>query len=169
MLPDSVPTQAPDLELDLLREFAACSRLPRAFGEPLGSGELRRSPEDFRVSEQLGFSPSGSGEHVLLQIRKTGHNTRWVAKRLAEILNIPYRAVSFAGLKDRHAVAEQWFGLHLAGRPDPDLSGKLPDGVQVIALTRHHRKLRQGQVNSNHFSINVRGCSTSDSARLSDR
>ncbi len=144
-------------------------RLPYAWGGPLGSGEIRHAPEDFRVSEQLSFSASGAGEHLLIQIRKSGHNTRWVAKRLAEIANIPYRAVSFAGLKDRHALTEQWFGLHLAGRPDPNISSQLPDGVEIVAMTRHHRKLRQGQVKSNHFQINIRQCEFIDTVSLPEK
>lgn len=41
-----------------------------AYGSPTGKGEIRRSPEDFIVEETLAFEPSGSGEHIFLQIQK---------------------------------------------------------------------------------------------------
>jgi len=53
--------------------------LPFAWGGPVGSGVLRASPEDFQVVEDLGVEPSGSGEHVLLKIRKRNLNTAEVA------------------------------------------------------------------------------------------
>ncbi|WP_457831658.1 tRNA pseudouridine(13) synthase TruD, partial [Staphylococcus aureus] len=52
----------------------------RAFGEPLSSGVLRSQPEDFLVEEQLGFAPAGSGQHILLKVRKRAANTEWVAR-----------------------------------------------------------------------------------------
>ena len=82
-------------------------QLPRAWGEPLGAGVIRSVPEDFLVAE-FGVEPSGAGEHVMFRVRKRGQNTRWVAKRLAEQLGLPYKKISYAGLKDRHAVTEQW-------------------------------------------------------------
>jgi tRNA pseudouridine13 synthase len=144
-------------ELDQLRQFADFDTLPCAWGVPLGSGDIRSVAADFVVTETLSFEPSGSGEHLLLRVRKTGHNTRWVAKRLADVAAIPYRSVSYAGMKDRHAVTEQWFGLHLAGRADPDFA-ELPDGIEVTAMCRHHRKLRQGQLIANKFDITIRNC-----------
>ena len=39
---------------------------PRAWGEPAASALIRCRPEDFRVTEELGFELSGEGEHVFL-------------------------------------------------------------------------------------------------------
>jgi tRNA pseudouridine13 synthase len=84
-------------------------------GRPQGTGVLKAFPEDFFVSEDLGFEPDGEGEHLLVRIRKEGCNTQFVADNLARFAKIPQRSVSYAGLKDRHAVTEQWFCLHLPG------------------------------------------------------
>ncbi|SUH21543.1 tRNA pseudouridine 13 synthase [Salmonella enterica subsp. enterica] len=40
-------------------------------GKPQGSGLLKANPEDFVVVEDLGFTPDGEGEHILLRILKT--------------------------------------------------------------------------------------------------
>ncbi|MEE4380134.1 MAG: tRNA pseudouridine(13) synthase TruD, partial [Candidatus Competibacteraceae bacterium] len=87
-----------------------------ATGTPPLSGRIRTVPEDFQVFEELGFTATGSGEHVLLRVRKRVVNTNWVAKQLATFAGVPPAAVSYAGLKDRHAVAEQWFSVHLPGQ-----------------------------------------------------
>jgi len=100
-------------------DFDAVS-LPHIHGQPIGQGRLRAIPEDFQVREELDFTLDGSGEHVWLWVRKRGANTDWVARQLARQAGVAPNAVSYAGLKDRHAVTEQWFSVHLPGKADPD-------------------------------------------------
>ena len=121
-------------------------------------GLLRQAPEDFQVREQLGFEPGGGGEHLWLHLRKTGMNTMDLALTLAKLARLPVRSVGYSGLKDRHAVTEQWFSLHLPGKDDPDL-GKLPAGVELLRAVRHSRKLNRGTHRSNAFTIVVRALS----------
>jgi len=129
--------------------------LPFALGGPAASGVLRRAPEDFEVEEVTGFEPSGSGEHVWLVVRKRGANTLWVARQLARLAGVRPDAVGFAGLKDRAAVTTQAFTVHLPGRPDPDWSSLDGDEIRVLAVQRHHRKLRRGTLRGNRFRIRV--------------
>src|ERR1700722_12146073 len=84
---------------------------PRAHGAPLPPAELKSVPEDFRVEEQLSFEPSDSGPHWLLRVEKRTANTRWVAAEIAQLAGVPAGDVGYAGLKDRHAVAVQWFSV----------------------------------------------------------
>ena len=143
-------------ELARLREGAAVSALPRAFGAAPVTGRLRSRPADFVVDERLSFPLSGEGEHLYLRLRKTGQNTRWVARQLARRVGLPHKAVGFAGLKDRHAVASQWFSLHLPGRPDPTPAQLDIDGVEVVEAMRHSGKLRTGALSGNRFRLVVR-------------
>lgn len=129
---------------------------PYRFGQPEQSALFKAEPSDFLVVENLGFEPSGDGEHVFVYLRKTGENTAWIAKKLAEYCNIPVSSVSWAGLKDRHAVTEQWFGLHIPGKITPDLSGFNSDSVSILRTTRHHKKLRPGVLVGNSFCIRLR-------------
>jgi tRNA pseudouridine13 synthase len=130
--------------------------LPHPWGRPSVTGRIRSSPEDFRVSEDLAFSLTGAGEHLYLRVRKSGQNTRWVAKQIARALDLPFRSVGYAGLKDRHAETEQWFSLHLPGRPDPDLDTLGVEGLQILEIRRHVAKLRIGALTGNRFRIVVR-------------
>ncbi|PWW12674.1 TruD family tRNA pseudouridine synthase [Mangrovibacter plantisponsor] len=126
------------------------------YGEPAGSGTLKASPEDFVVIEDLGFAPDGDGEHLLLRIRKEGCNTRFVADALAKFLKVHGREVSFAGQKDKHAVAEQWFCVRLPGKTMPDLRAFELEGCTVLEASRHRRKLRTGYLKGNHFRVVLR-------------
>ncbi len=128
----------------------------RAFGGALGSARLRACPEDFCVDEELPFRPSGAGEHCLLRVRKRGWTTEAVARLLASRAGVRRGAVSFAGLKDRHAVTTQWFSVHVP-QPCPALSpGWLEDGVEVVEATRNARKLRRGALQGNRFRLLLR-------------
>ena len=116
---------------------------------------LKATPEDFVVIENLGFEPSGQGEHIYLYVRKKGENTAWVAKKLAEFCQLPVSAISWAGLKDRHAVTEQWFGIHLPGKIELDFTQFQSETIQIIKYCRHHKKLRPGDLRGNHFTIRL--------------
>ncbi|MCG8707303.1 tRNA pseudouridine(13) synthase TruD [Brenneria sp. 4F2] len=125
-------------------------------GEPTASGVLKSSAEDFMVIEDLGFQPDGEGEHILVRVRKRGCNTQLVADALAKFARLPQRAVSYAGLKDRHAVTEQWFCLHLPGKASPDLNAFTLEGCEILEFARHRRKLRIGALQGNSFTLVLR-------------
>lgn len=121
------------------------------------AGRLREHPEDFRVDEIMGFEPDGEGEHLLLHVRKTGANTEWVARRLASHAGLPVSTVGYAGLKDKHAVTTQWFSVHVGLHLDPDWTLLDAQGVEVLEVHRHRRKLRRGALRGNRFRLRVRG------------
>lgn len=117
---------------------------PRAWGEPVARGTLRAAPEDFLVEEQLGFAPSGAGSHVLLRVRKRDANTEWIARELARLAGCAPRDVGFAGLKDRRAVATQWFTVPAKDRAAGEWSGVHGDQFEVLEAHAHARKLPRG-------------------------
>ena len=129
---------------------------PYVYGQPSGQGKIRSIPEDFIVKENLAFEPSGAGEHVFLQIEKTGENTDYVARQLARFANVRQRDVSFAGLKDRHAVTTQWFSVWLPGKADPDWTQFETDSMKVLQSMRHARKLKRGVLSGNSFKLIIR-------------
>ncbi len=130
--------------------------LSYAFGHPSVTGKIRTTPEDFQVDELLGFEPSGEGEHAYLLIQKRNSNTAFVAEQLAKLAGIKLMDVSYAGLKDRHAVTTQWFSLYLSNKPEPDWSTLNSDEIDVLTVTRHNRKLRRGTLEGNRFTLAIR-------------
>lgn len=130
--------------------------LPWAHGGPPAHGRLRSAPEDFRVWEIPSFEPDGEGEHLLLRVRKRDANTHWVAGQLARFAGVPNGDSSYAGMKDRFAVTEQWFSLRLAGRPEPDWAAFELEGVEILERVRHRRKLKRGALRGNRFRLVIR-------------
>lgn len=132
------------------------SALPHAHGGPPLRGVLRAAPEDFFVDEDLGFEPEGVGEHAFVRVEKRGANTEWIARQLARHAGVEPRAVSFAGLKDRHAVTRQTFSVHLPGKADPDWTALDGGELRVLGAARHRRKLQRGALRGNAFRIVLR-------------
>ena len=129
---------------------------PYVYGSPSGIGLIRSTPDDFIVTENLAFEPSGAGEHVFLYIEKTGENTDYVARQLARYANVRQRDVSYAGLKDRHAVTRQWFSVWLPGKADPDWTPFETGSMKVLHTVRHARKLKRGVLSGNSFKLIIR-------------
>ena len=145
--------------------FEKLNTLHRAYPEPDLSANLRTNPEDFRVTEKLSFVPSGSGEHLFLQIEKTSANTEWIAKRLQKIFGLSSREIGYAGKKDRHSIATQWFSLHLPGKEVEldELATKQrifnqqnEQEFKILKAVRHNKKLKTGSLKENNFEIVLR-------------
>lgn len=132
------------------------------FGEPSQTGKLKAEFSDFIVRENLGYDLSGEGEFVAVKIRKTDANTLFVGEKLAEFVGISAKNMGYAGLKDRHAITEQWFCLHLPGKETPDFSQFQLDGVEVLEVTRHNRKIRTGSLDGNEFELLLRDVTETD-------
>ncbi|HIO92907.1 MAG TPA: tRNA pseudouridine(13) synthase TruD [Leucothrix mucor] len=135
------------------------NRFAKAFSNDTGKqlrGTIRNKASDFKVDEISSFELSGEGEHAYLHIEKTGENTDWVAGLLAKIAEVPRKDVSYAGMKDRHAITTQWFSVQIPGREAPNWQEQLPDTIRVLAETRHDKKLRRGALKGNRFTLIIR-------------
>jgi len=126
-----------------------------AHGSPLLAATIRTTPADFDVTEELGFEFDGNGEHDYLYIQKTGANTDWVGRQLAQFAEVPAKDVGYAGLKDRHAITRQWFSVPRWNAPVWENLDC--EGVSVLDSKRHSKKLRRGAHKANRFRIVMRG------------
>ena len=133
---------------------------------PKQTALLKAECADFVVKEQLGYDMSGDGEFVALKVRKTDCNTLFVGEQLAKFAGISARNMSYAGLKDRKAVTEQWFSLQMPGQPTPDFSQFSLEGVEILEVTRHQRKIRIGSLQGNHFEILLRNAEETDELKV---
>jgi len=141
------------------------------------SAKLKSCAKDFVVEEQLSVEFTGDGEHCWIYLQKQDCNTDWVAQQLARYCQVKPMAVSYAGLKDRHAVTSQWFSVQLPGKPTPDWQGfevffsqhryssgssanrsvdNISEVVKVLQSFRHNRKLQRGALKGNVFKITLR-------------
>jgi tRNA pseudouridine13 synthase len=134
-------------------------KLAYLLGEPSVTGDLRSCKADFQVVEKLPFVPCGEGEHLFINVRKTGINTIQVARHFAKYFSVKDNEVTYAGLKDRFAVTEQWFSVHLPGKQVYLLNDFKHEGITVLFSTRHNKKLRTGSLSANQFTIILRNVS----------
>ncbi len=149
------PLSSSDLSLDF----------PLAYPPLHLSGVFRSCPEDFIVYENLGFTPSGEGEHYLLHIEKVGQNTHWVAQQIEIALGLDRKSVGYCGRKDRHAVTRQWLSIYDPKRK-VDVDQIAIEGVTVLGHTRHSQKLRPGDHESNHFTVRLRDLCLDDNSDI---
>jgi tRNA pseudouridine13 synthase len=126
----------------------------RAYSAALFSAVMRSKPEDFDVTEELGFEFDGEGEHDYLYVEKIGAYTEWVCRALAEFAAVPAKDVGYSGLKDRNAVTRQWFSVPRWQKPVWEHAQI--EGASIVDVQRHSRKLRRGAHKSNHFKIVLR-------------
>lgn len=132
---------------------------PRALGGAAIRADFRTEPEDFVVDELAAPEPApapGESEHVLVQVRKRGANTGYVAQQLAQLAGVQSKDVGYYGLKDRHAVTTQWFSVWLAQKPEPDWQRVNDEEISVLQHFRGLRKLRRGEHLGNRFQIRLR-------------
>jgi len=73
--------------------------------------KLRRLPEDFQVDEQTELAPS-DGPFAIYRLTKRSLGTPEAIGVLVDAWNIPRKRISYAGLKDRHAVTTQIVTIH---------------------------------------------------------
>ena len=129
---------------------------PYSLGEPGASGIIRRCVEDFVVEEIPRIHPEGEGSHLWLWVEKRSANTDWVAKELARVAACSVRDVGFAGIKDRHAITRQWFSVPLRTTAGEHLENAEIEGVNILSIQKHTRKLKRGTLNGNRFHLKVR-------------
>ena len=133
---------------------------------PKQTALLKAECADFVVKENLGYSMAGDGEFVAVRVRKTDANTLFVGEKLTQFARISARNMSYAGLKDRRAVTEQWFSLQMPGKTTPDFGDFQLEGIEILEVTRHNRKIRTGSLDGNYFDILLRNAMETDDLKV---
>ncbi len=82
--------------------------------------KLKCQPEDFRVEELPLVSPAGFGMYTFYRLTKRNIGTIEAVQGICRSWNLAGHQVSYAGLKDRHAVTIQY--LTIVGGPRKTLS-----------------------------------------------
>lgn len=121
--------------------------------------KLRRLPEDFQVTELTAFKPS-EGAWALYRLRKISIGTPEAIASVCRQWNLPRSSISYGGLKDRHAVTEQY--LSIRNGPKQSL---VRDSHQLHYLGQIPRAFTAAEIAGNHFRIVVRNLLATDAER----
>ena len=128
-------------------------------------GELRTTVDHFVVEELPLYEPDGTGQHLYINLTKSGLTTKDIQARLERLLKLERNAVGFAGLKDKFARTTQTFSIPVA-HPNTvndvratdqaivdQIAAELP--VKIHWARRHGNKLKPGHLLGNRFQITV--------------
>jgi len=131
----------------------------RVFENP-PQGCFKATPDDFSVTEELGFVPEDFGPHLWCWVEKRGIDTLQAISTLSRVTGIPVRDIGYSGLKDRQAVTYQWLSLPLELLGQSDLAEEhiielQQSGIDVLLRQRHPRKLKRGSHRANRFVITI--------------
>jgi len=124
--------------------------------KPNVSAEFKSEPEDFIVTEKLGFELTGEGENLFLLIEKRQLNTQQVCEYLAKFFGRRLRDIGYAGLKDKQSISRQWFSVQMNVKQSPDLTGLDTENIKLLQYKRHGKKLKVGVLAANRFDIRLR-------------
>lgn len=115
---------------------------------------------DFIVTEIPNQTFSNSGNFLILEIKKSYLSTWDLLKYIAETLDIEEHKIGYAGLKDKNATTTQFISIPLMKEKFVEqLNSK---NVEVLNIYRHNQKLNIGDLEGNHFSINLQKVSNDD-------
>ncbi|MFP4462225.1 MAG: tRNA pseudouridine(13) synthase TruD [Guyparkeria sp.] len=132
------------------------SARPRVAGAPAWRAGLKQAPESFRVDEVLGFAPTGAGNHWLMRLEKRDLTTGALVDWIAKVTGTRARDIGFSGLKDRNAVTTQWVSVpHESFDPEAFARACEGEGIGLLALDRHDRKLRRATHRANRFRLRL--------------
>ena len=129
-----------------------------ALGAPRLSATIKQAFEDFQVDEDLGFTPTGEGEHLCLHVSKTNLSTTDIARRLSEVVGASDRNIGYAGMKDRRGICTQWFSIPWHEHALERLAASEDDSFRVLGSARNQRKIRIGSHKGNHCRLRLRNC-----------
>lgn len=146
---------------------------------------IRRQPEDFVVRERLTdsflsglldpASPIPSGGRALYRLRKTSLSTPEAVGRLAKALGIRAGSINYAGLKDKHAVTEQFVSVPIrpgaaqqapAARPSERI---VAAGIEADLVGFTRDELEAAAIRSNAFVLVIREIQQAELAVLDRR
>jgi tRNA pseudouridine13 synthase len=125
------------------------------------TGAIKADADDFRVDEISSYPvPAAGGPFTVLRVRSRNWEQHELAAQLGARLGLPPHAMSWAGTKDRRAVAERL--LSYRGTP-PATMPDLPN-VEVLEAYSARDGLSLGHHYGNSFSIRVTGLVAAEDA-----
>lgn len=126
----------------------------RIYDTQSASFYFRAQPRDFSVEELPLYEASGSGEHIMIKVRKKGMQTPALLERMSAVLGVKRRDIGHAGLKDKHAITKQY--LSLPAIYEKSLHKIEGENIKILEVKRHANKLRIGHLRGNRFFMRLK-------------
>ncbi len=113
---------------------------------------FKQTIERFFVEEIPLYSFSGTGNYLILKIKKTDMSTWKLITVLAKATGLQERDIGYAGLKDKNATTTQYISLHK--QYEKELNKNLTtDKIEILERTYNRSPIKIGHLKGNRFSI----------------
>ncbi len=122
--------------------------------------KLKCLPEDFRVTELTDRVTNGRGPFALYRLTKKSLGTPEAIDAILKRWNLARQQVSYGGLKDRHAVTEQFITIKYGPRND-----QMQTNLELNYLGQTDRPFDAADNIGNRFEIVMRSLSDDEVAR----
>ncbi len=111
------------------------------------------SARDFCVHEVPLYEFSNTGEHAVIQVRKSGLSTLEMLQIFSQILGVRIAELGYAGLKDKNALTIQFISLPKKYAPllEKNTHNLQERNLKILSLNYHHNKIKLGHLKGNRF------------------
>lgn len=113
--------------------------------------KLKSAPEDFQV-EELTDVRIGRGPYALYRLTKQGLGTPEAVQAILHQWNLPRHALSYGGMKDRHACTIQHLSIHHGPRSEIQ-----ERSFHLEYLGQISKPFAASDIRANRFQIRLRG------------
>ena len=113
-----------------------------------------KNPRYFIVEEIPLYEFCGSGEHLILKVRKKGVSTNEMLNIFSRNLGIKRTEIGYAGLKDKNALTIQYISIHK--KFAKQIENFNAENIKILSATYHKNKLKLGHLRGNKFYICVK-------------
>ena len=123
--------------------------------------DFQQTVERFFVKEIPLYTFSGTGNYLILKIKKTDMSTWKLITVLAKATGLEERDIGYAGLKDKNATTIQYVSLPKSY--EKELNKNLTtEKIEILERTYNKSPIKIGHLKGNRFSIILHDISESD-------
>ncbi|MDE6885551.1 MAG: tRNA pseudouridine(13) synthase TruD [Helicobacteraceae bacterium] len=123
-----------------------------------------KNAKNFVVEEIPLYPFSGSGEHLILKIRKKNLTTFEMLNIISSNLGIKKSEIGYAGLKDKESLSIQHISINKKFAKNIE-SLKL-ENIKILDATFHNNKIKLGHLKGNKFFIRIKKLNKIDAIKL---
>ena len=114
--------------------------------------DFKQTIERFFVEEIPLYTFTGSGNFLILKIKKTDMSTWKLITVLAKATGLEERDIGYAGLKDKNATTIQY--ISLPKKYEKELNKNLTtERIEILERTYNKAPIKIGHLKGNYFSI----------------
>jgi len=123
--------------------------------------KLKQIPEDFRVEELTNVVPGREGEFALYRLEKVNWTTPDALQIVSRQWNVPFKAIGYGGLKDRHAETTQFVTIYRGPRRNLE-----QERLRLLYLGQAFEPFGSHDIAANRFRVVLRSLTTEEANEI---